>query len=98
MMFGMLKSSRAVGAKQLYCVAMTQVYWNRCLRHSREVTKAWEGGTVGYAVNYNTGKSMVCPDAPQMCLKEDTGGNKLGCALDWHNDDYFGIYRPDRVK
>ena len=33
-----------------------------------------------------------------MCLKEDKQGNKLSCALDWHNDDYFGICRPDRVK
>ena len=33
-----------------------------------------------------------------MCLKEDKGGNKFECALDWHNDDYFGIYRLDRVK
>jgi hypothetical protein len=33
-----------------------------------------------------------------MCLKEDKGGNKLGCALDRHNDDYVGICKPDQVK
>ena len=33
-----------------------------------------------------------------MCLKKDKNGNKLSCAVDWHNDDYVGIFRPDRVK
>jgi hypothetical protein len=40
-------------------------------------------------------KCMLCPGAPRMCLKEDKGGSKIGCALDWHNDDYFGICRRD---
>ena len=43
-------------------------------------------------------KCTLCPGEPRMCLKEDKQGNKLSCALDWHNDDYFGICRPDRVK
>ena len=33
-----------------------------------------------------------------MCLKDNKGGIKIGCVLDWHNDDYFGICRPDQVK
>ena len=33
-----------------------------------------------------------------MCLKEDKSGNKPGCTLNWHNDDYFGIYKPNQVK
>ena len=31
-------------------------------------------------------------------MKEDKGGSKIECALDWHNDDYFGICRPYQVK
>ena len=31
-------------------------------------------------------------------MKEVKGGNQLGCASDWHNTDYFGIYRTDQVK
>ena len=55
----------------------------------------------GKCVVFNTKcywKCTLCPGAPRMFLKEDKGGNKRGCALDWHNDDYFGIFRPDRVK
>ena len=40
-------------------------------------------------------KCTLCPGEPQVCLKEDKGGSKIECALDWHNDDYFGVCRPD---
>ena len=43
-------------------------------------------------------KCMLCPVAPGMSLKEDTGGNKRGCTLDWHSNDYFDICKPDQVK
>jgi hypothetical protein len=43
-------------------------------------------------------KCTLCPGQPRMCLKENRSGNKMGCALDWHNDDYFGLCLPDRVK
>ena len=39
-------------------------------------------------------KCTLCPGEPRMCLKEDNRGIKLPCALDWHNDDYFGISGP----
>ena len=32
-----------------------------------------------------------------MCLREDTDGNRPGCALNWHTYDYFGLCMPDRV-
>ena len=43
-------------------------------------------------------KCRLCPGVPRMCLKEEKGGNKLGCTLDWHNNNYFGICKPDQVK
>jgi hypothetical protein len=43
-------------------------------------------------------KCTMCPGQPRMCLNKNRGGNKMGCALDWHNDDYFGLCLTDRVK
>ena len=31
-------------------------------------------------------------------MKSDKGSNKIGYALDWHNDDYFGLCLTDQVK
>ena len=41
---------------------------------------------------------VVSRCASLMRLKEDRGGNKRGRALNWHNNYYFGICKPDQVK
>ena len=42
-------------------------------------------------------KCTLCPNQPKMRLKEDKSANKLGYALDWHKDDYFGFCVLDEV-